>query len=305
MHSVVNDEFLLEAFHLFALRFHAQETLLFWLEVEVFRNRDWKVAKLLGLSETPRANNTRHAKTAAATRQQRLDQAEAKRMHISLEQLFLIKEADFVYDTFVAREAKLWTCLDAKTVRGIEQELFHGNPSEVSRGLFDDAQLRVFTEISDDLMPRFFRQLDETKEMSSAKQRYDELKSRPEKRKTQVSTALAFSFAKRASLTGSALKTGLLSSTRKSMKSRLASPIAENQPSAASPLPSPSVHFASLTPDRIQAIGLSKHRMSAGPKALSSTLASLLEDSAGVKRRASVSAPTPAPASKAKRTGSI
>ncbi|KAH9257999.1 hypothetical protein BASA81_003562 [Batrachochytrium salamandrivorans] len=232
-------------------------------------------------------------------------------MQISLEQLFLIKEADFVYDTFVAREAKLWTCLDAKTVRGIEQELFHGNPSEVSRELFDNAQLRVFTEISDDLMPRFFRQLDETKEMSLAKQRYDELKSLPEKRKTQVSTALAFSFAKRASLTGSALKTGLLSSTRKSMKSLLSSPIAENRPSPSSPS---SLHFSSLTPDRIQAIGLSKHRMSTGPKALSHTSSSsLLENAfppastASFKRHASVSAAPTATATTLshKRTSSI
>jgi hypothetical protein len=48
LNQIIDDEVLLTGFHDFVTRYHAEESLLFWMSVEVFRNRNWKAAKFFG-----------------------------------------------------------------------------------------------------------------------------------------------------------------------------------------------------------------------------------------------------------------
>src|SRR4051812_48346083 len=57
LHQIIDDELLLEGFHTFAARFHAEETLMFWMSVKVFKHRNWKAAKFFGMDDEKSANN--------------------------------------------------------------------------------------------------------------------------------------------------------------------------------------------------------------------------------------------------------
>ena len=85
---------------------------------QVFRNRNWKAAKFFGMGaaedEKPTSPVRRGSKITSTlvrrpskeappkpnTRdlQKRLDEAAAKKMNVTLEQVYLIKEADFIFD---------------------------------------------------------------------------------------------------------------------------------------------------------------------------------------------------------------
>jgi len=209
---------------------------MFWLAVEVFRNRNWKAAKFFGMDMDPlpiskapmptptvptpskkaeierrksRKEKIREqssdAKAAQALKLQRqLDMSAASRMGVNLEQLYLIKEADFIFDNFIKRDGAYWTCVDADSAREIEEKLM--DPVNLRRDVFEKAQTQAFNGMNDDLMPRFIKEViaaskqdPVSPEMREVCQRYDELKQVPNRRKTGVSTALAFVFRRRTS----------------------------------------------------------------------------------------------------------
>jgi hypothetical protein len=222
---------MLTAFHDFVARYHAEETLMFWLAVEVFKNRNWKAAKFFGMDADPlpiskapplppskepakkpeleRRKSRKEKRIAsnaeqALQRQRKLDQSAANRMGVSLEQLYLVKEADFIFDNFIKRDGAYWTCLDANTAKEIEDQLM--DPGSLKRTLFEKAQNQAFNGMNDDLMPRFIKEIVTASTQDSIPlqlqpvcARFDELRKAPNRRKTGVSTALAFVFRRRTS----------------------------------------------------------------------------------------------------------
>jgi len=226
LHAVIDDEVMLSAFHDFVARYHAEETLMFWLAVEVFKHRNWKAAKFFGMDTDPgpiakvpipvlaptptkkseaekrksrKEKNSSLNAALALKRQRQLDQSAANRMSVSLEQLYLVKEADFIFDNFIRKDGAYWTCIDAQCAQDIETKLM--DPSTLQRNLFDKAQLQAFNGMNDDLMPRFMKEISFASErdpipadMKDVCNRYDELRKGPNRRKTGVSTALAFAF---------------------------------------------------------------------------------------------------------------
>lgn len=222
---------MLTAFHDFVARYHAEETLMFWLAVEVFKNRNWKAAKFFGMDADPlpiskapplpptkeapkkpeleRRKSRKDKRIAsnaeqALQRQRKLDQSAANRMGVSLEQLYLVKEADFIFDNFIKRDGAYWTCLDANTAKDIEDQLME--PASLRRTLFEKAQNQAFNGMNDDLMPRFIKEIVTAStldpipfQMQPVCARFDELRKAPNRRKTGVSTALAFVFRRRTS----------------------------------------------------------------------------------------------------------
>lgn len=214
---------------------------MFWLSVEVFKNRNWKAAKFFGMDAdplpvpkaptiTPPPSSTPSKKAelerrksrkekqesaivnAALTRQRQLDQSAATRLGVSLQQLYLVKEADFIFDNFIKRDGVYWTCLDADSVKDIEEQLME--PTKVRRDLYEKAQSQAFNGMNDDLMPRFLKEiiqasmLDPVPEaMRQVVNRFDELRKEPVRRKTGVSTALAFMFRRTSTEKDSKLQT--------------------------------------------------------------------------------------------------
>lgn len=259
MHAVIDDEILLGGFHDFVTRFHAEETLMFWMSVEVFRHRNWKAAKFFGMDEdkvkekasapsmpkpkprklsiigrtisrklskkemlgveagasapsaaavpTPRSlQEKQEAAARSHMLQRKLDEQAAARMGITLEQLYLVKEADFIFENFLQRGCPYWICVDQKVADKVEEKL--QTPSRVTREVFSEAQALAWAGMSEDLLPRFVREivsagdgkpgsLKLTSQLAALKIRIDEIKGAPLRRKTGVSTALAFSFRQR------------------------------------------------------------------------------------------------------------
>jgi len=254
MTQVIDDETLLMGFYDFCMRYHAEETLLFWMSVEVFRNRNWKAAKFFGMDEDQSTTSAASSSSASATAsnqqppvrrgsklaaiitspianrrpskdmsspslgspgtanrrgktsenlQRKLDEASAKKMDVPLEQLYLIKEADFIFDTFVKTGGEFWTCFDFKVASMVQRKL--QDPKTLTRDVFAEAQAASFAEMNDDLLPRFLKEVNEagsatpnakplTSEMKKIKDRVLLLSKAVPRRKTGVSTALAFTF---------------------------------------------------------------------------------------------------------------
>ena len=206
---------------------------------QVFRNRNWKAAKFFGMGaaedEKPTSPVRRGSKIANTlvrrpskeappkpkTRdlQQRLDEAAAKKMNVTLEQVYLIKEADFIFDvrskakltvsanvvlqTFIRTGSEYWTSFDHTILVSVQRRL--QDPTTLTRDVFAEAQAASFSEMSDDLLPRFLREVNEagttlpsakplTPELKRIKDRVTLLSKAPVRRKTGVSTALAFTF---------------------------------------------------------------------------------------------------------------
>lgn len=224
---------MLEAFHNFVLRYKAEETLMFWLAVEVFRHRQWKPTKFFGMESElnmvsssevgpvpskrdmgdkrkskkvidKEAKKKQALTKLAAERQRHIDIKAAHHMGVSLEQLYLVKEADFIYDYFVKQDGPQWTCLDASVERQIDMRLRF--PRELTRDCFKEAQDQAFRGMNEDLIPRFIQELTAESlrnpvrpELKEACERLQELKMAPPRRKTGVSTALAFAFRRQTS----------------------------------------------------------------------------------------------------------
>ena len=263
LHSVIDDEDLLAAFLDFTVRYHAEESLAFWICVEVFRHRNWKAAKFFGMDEgdgksktkrppppssqtsnsnvvkaadnggssagagggkpgllrrlskslssddratiaaQERAENAEKARLSAkqaAAQQRQLDELAATRMGISLEQLYVVKEADWICETFLQRGSPQWICVDATVTEKVEKAL--AAPASVTRAVFAEAQALAWATMSEDLLPRFLKEVTSADPRSNAdvaalQARVEELRRGPARRKTGVSTALAFSFRQR------------------------------------------------------------------------------------------------------------
>ena len=190
----------------------------------MFRNRNWKAAKFFGMDEAEKQTSPvrrgskiggplvrrlskdasfKPSRTKPEDLQIKLDEAAARKIGISLEQLYLIKEADFIFDTFIRTGSEYWTSFDHKILVVVQKRL--ENPTTLTRDVFAEAQAASFNEMADDLLPRFLREVNEagssipgakeiTSELKRIKDRIALLSKAPPRRKTGVSTALAFTF---------------------------------------------------------------------------------------------------------------
>ena len=293
---------MLAAFHDFVVRYHAEETLMFWVAVEVFKHRNWKAAKFFGMEttsellfdtsrvQTPKRSDVSSKKSDTSTkkeierrksrkernadvhakqalqRQRQLDQSAANRMGVSLEQLYLVKEADFIFDTFIRRDGIYWTCMDSQIEKDIEIKLM--DPASLTRNVFQAAQSLAFNGMNDDLIPRFQKELLDASELNpippelkAVCERFKELKSQPLRRKTGVSTALAFTLRRRTS-EGTKKAAQLPSSREKGMFDP--NNLSAKDPAKATNLLRQRSALAVLGPDggSVGALGLSRSRLS-------------------------------------------
>ena len=330
LHAVIDDEVLLPAFFDFAQRFHAEESIMFWLSVEVFKHRNWKAAKFFGMDEptspskkpaatttapasptnppsstattTPPTTTTSPAESrksikilrrlsktlsgsdksapssshqpgseaelaeknrkeramarAAAMQQRKLDEMAAARMSVPLEQLYIVKEADFIFESFLQRGCPHWICVDQRVADRVEELL--QDPARVARSIFDEAQALVWAGMNEDLLPRFARELATASDAlgpnaAALVARVEELKKAPLRRKTGVSTALAFSFRQRT-----------VSKTVREQQQAAQPPKAADPGKAASLLRTYSSMAVMLSADSksVETLGISRNRLS-------------------------------------------
>lgn len=149
-------------------------------------------------------NQKRKSDENAIAYQKKLDALAAKQLGVSMEQILLMKEADYIFDTFIRSGAPMWVCLDHRETERIQHELIF-NYKNVDRNLFKNAQQMIYDSMSEDLLPRFLRDVHGDTSKKNGKQMTDDeiyIKehisklSSSRRRKTGMATAIAFTFGK-------------------------------------------------------------------------------------------------------------
>ncbi len=155
--------------------------------------------------------------------QKKLDALAAKQLGVSMEQILLMKEADYIFDTFIRSGAPMWVCLDHRETERIQHELIF-NYRTIDRNLFKKAQSIVYDSMNEDLAPRFLREVNGDSKKNGAQMTEEELflkehitkLAASRRRKTGMSTAIAFTFGKSTTPTNAASSSASSSSKSQS-----------------------------------------------------------------------------------------
>lgn len=148
-------------------------------------------------------SSKRKSEENAIAYQKKLDALAAKQLGVSMEQILLMKEADYIFDTFIRTGAPMWVCLDHRETERIQNELIF-NYRTIDRTLFKKAQSMVYDSMNEDLVPRFLREVNGDSRKSGKPMTEEELflkehiakLAASRRRKTGMSTAIAFTFGK-------------------------------------------------------------------------------------------------------------